>query len=461
MRSDRPALLAALAANLLLHIVLIALPASVPVRTKALDTIGDAREYEALAENLLNHATFTRDTQPPYRPELFRTPLYPGLLAPGAVLPGGVVAWGLFMQALLCLVLILLTQRLAVELGLPPGQAVAAALLTGLSLNIAFISTKLVTETLFAVLLTVTLMLYARSLRGSRPLDVVGAGVGLGLLSLTRPIALYLPLLFAAHLLWRATRRRCSLVMPLVLVAATSLTVLPWVVRNHRSARFAGISTAEQHNLYLYNAATVLASVKGITPSQARDSMQAEARARFGDMDSSDEPGYWRSLAVVAGEVCRRWPVTTALVQLSGFATTMLVPLSIQPLLEHCGASGYASAPPHVMQDALRLLASGRILPALDVAWRGRIALLPPLAVVLLVMAGLQLLVVLLGIALSLFRRRLGAAAWLLLPLLYLTLLPGPVGEARFRAPVEPLLCILAVIGFAAGRRAGDKAGAR
>jgi 4-amino-4-deoxy-L-arabinose transferase-like glycosyltransferase len=426
------------------------LPTTVPVRTKALDTVGDAREYDALARSLLLRRAFTRDSLPPYQPELFRTPLYPLLLAPGAALPAGTVVWGLALQSVLSLMLVLLTYRLARTLGLSPSRSALAALLAALSVNLAFLSTKLITETLFATLLAAGILLYARYVTGHRWLDLVGSGVGLGLLALTRPIALYLPVLMAGHLLWRALRRREALAAPLLLIAASSLVILPWIARNYRSAGFAGLSTAAQHNLFLYNAATVLAAEKGITLDQARDTMQAEAYSRFGALDTTDEAGYWTRLASVAGRVYRQRPLRAALVQASGFAMTVLTPLSLQPLLSHCGASGLEEAPPHVMQNALRLLVSGRFGAAATLAWRGRIALLPPFALVLLTLASLHLLALLLGVLAALVRRRAGTTAWLLLPILYFTLLPGPVGEARFRAPIEPLLCVMAAAGLTA-----------
>jgi hypothetical protein len=42
----------------------------------------------------------------------------------------------------------------------------------------------------------------------------------------------------------------------------------------------------------------------------------------------------------------------------------------------------------------------------------------------------------------GLFLRRARGLYWLLLPILYFTLLTGTVEDARFRAPIEPLLCL-------------------
>jgi len=44
----------------------------------------------------------------------------------------------------------------------------------------------------------------------------------------------------------------------------------------------------------------------------------------------------------------------------------------------------------------------------------------------------------------GLFRRDSRNLLWLLLPVLYFVMFTGPVGEARFRVPIEPLLCLFA-----------------
>ena len=46
----------------------------------------------------------------------------------------------------------------------------------------------------------------------------------------------------------------------------------------------------------------------------------------------------------------------------------------------------------------------------------------------------------------SLFLPRTRGLLWLLLPILYFTFLTGTVGDARFRAPIEPLLCLFAAV---------------
>jgi hypothetical protein len=89
-------------------------------------------------------------------------------------------------------------------------------------------------------------------------------------------------------------------------------------------------------------------------------------------------------------------------------------------------------------------VARGRIGPALALIWRDRLAAMPPMAVAILVYAILFHVTLLVACLVALFLSRSRRLLWLLLPILYFVLSTGPVGEARFRVPIEPLLCLLA-----------------
>jgi hypothetical protein len=133
-----------------------------------------------------------------------------------------------------------------------------------------------------------------------------------------------------------------------------------------------------------------------------------------------------------------------AKVWLLGFAGNYLIPVSLGPLLIH---SGQPSSPdqPNVLQSSVGLLARGRIREAVENVSQGRLAFVPAFALNVLFTAALFNLVLLALGLVGLLRRSRGLL-WLLLPILYFTLLTGPVGEARFRAPIEPLLCLFAAV---------------
>jgi hypothetical protein len=107
------------------------------------------------------------------------------------------------------------------------------------------------------------------------------------------------------------------------------------------------------------------------------------------------------------------------------------------------------------MQDALGALLKGRVTEALTTTWQARVAVLPRFAQIALVVAVLFNATLMLLVLFALVAGRARSLLWLLLPVLYFTLLTGPVGEARFRAPVEPLLCLIAAAALLPARRTG------
>lgn len=449
MTSGSRLLVAGLLAALALQAALWFLPPGGDPRSRLLDPVADAREYHALSVALAERGAFERETMGAVRPEFFRTPGYPLLLAGLRTVFGDSVAAVLGLQLLLSLLTVLAAFRLGREVGLERRAAGLAALFLGASPNLAFHATKAVTETSFTLLLVVCLLLLARYRRDGGLPALVGAGVSAGLLALVRPIALFWPLAIAGWVAWRCLRARPrSAWLALVPVLAAGLTVAPWVARNHRLSGRPILSTAAERNLFLYNAATVVASERNVTVVEARDLMQAEARARFGELDSTDEPGYWARLGVIGREQLLRRPARAALVQLAGFAANFVSPLGVSPLLAHAGAE--RSTEPHAMQRALALAARGR----LAAAWRlVRDARLLPAGGFFWAWFGLAALHLVLLLALAAHGLRRGGFGWLLLPVLYFTLLTGPVGEARFRLPVEPALAVLAAAGLARARK--------
>jgi hypothetical protein len=134
------------------------------------------------------------------------------------------------------------------------------------------------------------------------------------------------------------------------------------------------------------------------------------------------------------------------------------MPLGIRPLLVHFAAPDAAEPEdPHVAQQFIALLVRGRVGPALALARTERLERLPGTATALIFVAAL-FNTALLGLASAgILLRRSRRLRWLLVPTGYLILLTGPVGEARFRAPVEPLLAIFAAM-LVSGRRESEPA---
>jgi len=459
MKSGSGLLAAALLAGLALRLGLLLAPTA-SLATKTLEPTADSPEYVRLATNLVRAHVFSQDSVPPYRPDIFRTPVYPLLLALPMAAFGSSLVWPVLLQVLISLATVWLTRKLGLELGLAPLPSALAALLAALSPNLVFLSTKLVTETLFTLLLVVTILLANRFRVHHRWQELVAAGACSGLLILTRPIATYFPFLIAVYLLFQegtvpAQGLYRKFKAALVLLAAASIVVLPWVIRNGRLTGRYIVSTVSEHNIYLYSGALVTAADRSISLTEARDSMMTQAQAQYGPLDSNDEASYWAALAKVGWQRTLARPLLALKIHAVGSAGSLLMPISIRPLLVFTGADPTArsSANPHVAQQTIGLLARGIIGQALALVWRERLAGMPVPALAILAFAILFHTVLLVFCLAGLFLRRSRGLLWLLLPILYFTLLTGPVGDARFRAPIEPLLCLFAAVALMRPRR--------
>ena len=447
MTSGSRALLVAVALAVVVRVGLLVLPIGTGLATKVVEPVADASEYLQLGGNIVEHRVFSRDEAAPFRAELFRTPGYPLFIAPFFLLDDSPLLAIIIAQIVLSLLLVTLVFSLCRELELSNAAAGAAAMLVAVSPNLAFLSTKTVTETLFCLLLVLCLLLFNRYRLEGRVRNLVATGVCSGLLVLIRPIAIGFPLLLGLLVLYGALRGKVRFWHPLLPLLCAALVVAPWVMRNGRRTGRLTVSTAAEHNLYLYNAATVVAAKKNVSIAQARDIMRAEAQEQHGPLNVDDEARFWSAVTPVAWRWVRSDPVTALKVQALGFVSCFVTPVGIQPLLVHAGAD---VGPPRVMQRTLALLSRGRLREAALLLWQERLAHLPVFATVVLGVASLHLLLLLAFGLVGLVRRGSSGFAWLLLPVLYFTLLAGPVGEARFRAPIEPLLCLFAGVGLAA-----------
>ncbi|NDJ62175.1 MAG: phospholipid carrier-dependent glycosyltransferase [Chloroflexi bacterium] len=228
-------------------------------------------------------------------------PLYFVLIGlPQAILtPEAAVIAVRVVQALLSAAVIGLAYRLAVRLTDRRGVGLRAAALVACSPALIIESGQILTETLFICLLTGGLWLYVESVvRPAHTLRwLIGAGVLLGLATLTRAVLLLFPLGLAIHLLLiaglRAGARRA-----LILLAIYSLTVGTWTIYSlARWDRF--VIAGEGISAFIYIGAAGwddpeavdqrLAEQTGVDPAVAD---QRDYRSAAAGQIGADLPGY-------------------------------------------------------------------------------------------------------------------------------------------------------------------------
>jgi 4-amino-4-deoxy-L-arabinose transferase-like glycosyltransferase len=199
--------------------------------------VRDAADYDRYAVSLVQHGTFPVSQLAP-GPTAFRAPLFPLALAASYQLTGVQSAsdrWlaGRLLEAALGAVAVALICLIALRLWGRPTALVAGAI-AAIYPPLVLVGSSLMSESLY-IPLGLAAVLAALHARDSRPQLwwAVLAGILVGLAALTRAteLALLLPVvvLVWSRRPWRALR---AVRAPVVVLAATLLTLVPWMVRN-------------------------------------------------------------------------------------------------------------------------------------------------------------------------------------------------------------------------------------
>lgn len=232
----------------------------------------DDREYIPIANHL--HDSYLLSSGHLFDLGLRRPPVYPLFLRAVFDVFGQHYAAVVAVQLVLSVATVGLVYWLA-QLMLPRRLALLAAFLLAIDPASIVFANQMMTETLFAFLLTLVVGLIVVALRRGSAIVAASAGVLLGLDVLTRPVALYLPLVVVpAMLLVARARWRMSPILAAALVVGFAIPVGGWLVRNVHTTGVATISTIEAYNIWNYRAVGALVE-DGRTPADARADVRA------------------------------------------------------------------------------------------------------------------------------------------------------------------------------------------
>lgn len=228
----------------------------------------DAHHYVLLGRNVYQHGSYSRSENAPFVQDMLRTPVYP-LFAGGLDLLGGAVAIYL-VQVLLhlgsCWLLFLLVQEMAGR-----RAAIIASLLLATDLVVVTACFEAMSEVLFLILLLASCVCWLPEASvPSRRRDLAG-GVLLGLAILTRPAALYLPVLISAIFLCRGSARRV-----LYLVTPVALLLGLWVVRNAVVCGLPRLTTIDTYNMVYFVGAGAYQIEHDLTLEEAQARVAAD-----------------------------------------------------------------------------------------------------------------------------------------------------------------------------------------
>jgi len=421
----------------------------------------DSTGYVELSNALTESGEFRLEG----KPEIFRTPGYPFFLIAGlpstGFSPQAVAALQIAVDVLLVYLTFLLGM---VVCGERVGLWAAAFQATN-PVAIAS-SVRILSDGLFAFLLTMSVLLLVLHLRTGRWWSLICSSVAAAVSCYVRPAGLlFVPvclLLLVIRRVIEAIRRRDArgagaFLKPAVAAGVMAAMLAPWVVRNRLVAGYWGFSSVWVEGAFGYQAPAVIAETQGVSLERARWTME-KMLAKTG-LPPNPSPGdLVRAKQSCAREVLREnlwlhasihargdlavWaPAATDILEIAGVTTGQ------KGTLEVLRREGLWAAARHYFRGATWAL--WLALPLVAVQAAGY----------LLALAG----------ALRHVRFRMDSSRWLMLVVVLLfAVVPGPAGHPRFQAPFVPILSIVAGAGvvwitrregrsLVGGMRTGDR----
>ena len=241
----------------------------------------DAYNYENIALNLVNHRVFSDELQPPYTPDVRRTPMYPMFLAGVYALSGSSKMLAVLCQLLIGSLTVGLTYLFARALLVSYQDALFAALLLAFDPLSIMYTNMLVTETLFTFFLVAGSAALVGFIRSQRLIWLLISAIMYSGVVLARPIGQFLPLVliplfvFAASSKQRSEALRKGLLFALVSLGLISV----WVFRNHRVAGIWAVSNVGEYTLAYYSARNVLEDAEDLNREEAMAQIDAKISA--------------------------------------------------------------------------------------------------------------------------------------------------------------------------------------
>lgn len=401
---------------------------------------GDSHQYVALAETMLTDGRFAMSATA--EPEAFRTPGYPLFIAlilavfkNIAVLPLAQI----LLAALSCGLVFLIGERLFSR-----SVALGAALL--FAIEPAVISNAFVA---MADILFVFMMLcgvYVLTVRKRTSPYLFFGGVLMGVMTLIRPLGLYVIPLVLFWLVWEERAEWRTLCRTGVLfLAGAALVVMPWMVRNYVFFNHFSISSIGSYNLLFY-----VREFEHQYTGKSKEEVSAEMYKNLGatttDIVESFRYADKNSELAFQGILAHPFAYTA-------FHLYSMIPFYFGSSIDTLERAAYArgllmgNPPPDINISVL--VRTGDVEGALKALTSNIPILLERLIWLVLFLAALCTTV---G---AVYKRKANASLFVLFFVLIIAfgLMTGPVAYSRYRLPVEPFIFLLACASIAYGVR--------
>ncbi|MCX7847970.1 MAG: glycosyltransferase family 39 protein [bacterium] len=441
----------------------------------------DASEYYAASVNLLSNGVYATSFGWPSEPDNYRPPLFP-LVALGVYRVMGVKPLAvLVVNSVLFFLSVLLVPVLTKVVVGEGGEGAGRWSVWFAAVCPVWVVTSLMymPDALFTFLMGLFYLFWMMMVREMSIGRCLGAGCALGLATLTKPVVLYLPVVLIGILAWYAVRRRSvslGVRYGLVLLGTYAMVLTPWYVRNYRVYGRLSFVSYEGQSLLDFTAANVVRRVFGCDLVTARTVLHERLKDRYelGALEARARATLPRlvetNVAWVGAVVKERyWPrrgereVVRSLAELSAAQKKLFVAvLKSHPLAYVIdslrGMVNIVFGPP--WQECLRMTMPG--VDALKLAvncirgrWREVMGIGWKRAVIGVGLAGWMTFFAAMigvsaaaGVVILVKRGEYVSALSCVLILGYFLAVAGPNGEARYRAPLLPLVFPLAGVAW-------------
>ena len=417
-----------------------------------------------MAINLLDGRGFSMSNAEPFLPNVLRTPAYPLFIAGIYRLlgrnPSNVVAVQGLVDVTTCLVLWVLIHRLTKS----QASASIASFIYAINPTAWYFANTLLTETLLAHVITWLGLIFIQMTDETKSQQIkikssISIGLLCGLAALIKPNALLTPMLVILCLAKCKPAWRLWLTQAGMVVALWSLPLCLWSVRNWGLVGRPIFSSAFTDNINHISAVATLVHARHKTTypfsplwEKTFGEMIVETAWRYNwspTPPSSASAEYERleQVNIIAREIIQKHPVDFALSHLEGFLHSWMPE-------EYVRWHKILSGQDRTYSDTLTtqvwdLVRQGEFGQALAAARQGHTFGQMLLAFALWL--GWVSVYIFGGVLLVKGSWRLKNSAFTLLVwgcLLYLTFLPGPISDLRFRFPMVPLLNGVMAVGI-------------
>jgi 4-amino-4-deoxy-L-arabinose transferase-like glycosyltransferase len=439
--------------------ILIRIGSSIPVLTDCERSFGfgaDSYCYDKLAKRMIEYKKFSVYPENSYLPEPARTPGYPCFLYIVYKFFGS-NQWivTLFQAIVDSIVGVLIFSLLSIinfsRIGF------VAGLLYALNLHQALYTTQILTEIIFTFFLFLSISSILWTTNKYKNYRILVSGFLLGVATFIRAIALYFPFLICIWLLINH-REKISLRSKKIGLFGVSFitTILPWIIRNYICFDKFFFSIMGDINIAHFNAAPVIARIEKIPESKAREKIIEFTQTKYGLSEEEialfgDKPEISKLMKKVGIDIIRRYPGIYLQEHLLGFMKVFL-----HSELAYWGRLFYgykrerlkSMAP--ISKTVLRLIFRGNILQAIKLAYNKRFKWMPNFLIFIWLFTSLfeLALYVFSFFGIKYLIRKTHLLLLFIFVIFYFSFIPGPVGDGRFRVPIEPYISILAGCGI-------------